>query len=113
MKTKLIIAGIVLVLILLMVTSSSGNTSSSVKVKYFYSPMCPHCRNFMDEWEKFVTMCTDKATCEKINCMENSQACANIVGVPHVVFVSGTTEVVYSGERTADALSSFLSRFNQ
>lgn len=94
--------------------SYSGDESScsspKVNVKYYYSPGCPHCRNFMAAWDEFAS--SAKASCQKINCAENSEACAGIRGVPHVVFSTDKNETVYSGERTSSGLNSFLERFS-
>lgn len=84
--------------------------SYKVKVKYYYSPGCPHCRNFMGAWDKFASK--GGAKFEKINCAENPDKCAGIRGVPHVVFESDKGQVVYPGDRTESALSEFLVRFS-
>lgn len=84
--------------------------SYKVKVKYYYSPGCPHCRNFMSEWTKFSSKGGAKFT--KVNCQESNE-CAGIRGVPHVTFESDKNGVVvYSGDRTSDSLSDFLTRFS-
>ena len=85
---------------------------SKIKIKYYFSPGCPHCRNFMPAWDQFASKASGMAEVEKVNCAVDSSACAGIRGVPHVVFSSDKSEIVYPGERTPDALYNFLERFS-
>ena len=113
MKTNHIIIGVIvfLILSLLLYSCCCGNTSN-VAVKYYYSPGCPHCRNFMGAWNKFSSGGGAKFT--KINCNETPELCSGISGVPHVTFESPTSSgvVVYPGERTAQGLTEFLNKFS-
>ena len=85
--------------------SSSGK--KSVHVKYFYSPYCPHCRNFMGAWDDFTKSQNDFSF-EKIDCSTRPDECRGIRGVPHVLFVKDGKEEVYSGDRSVQSLREFL-----
>ena len=112
MKTSVIVTAIIIAILLMYCVYRCCYRKSGVKVKYFYSPGCPHCRNFMAAWDQFASQASSKADVEKVNCATHPQLCAGIRGVPHVVFSVDNKEVVYPGERTPGALYNFLERFS-
>ena len=88
----------------------NSRMGGAVKVKYFHSPNCPHCRNFYPVWDNFVNSSQGKADFEKIDCTTNPDLCANIRGVPYVVFIIKEKEVVYEGQRDVQSLNLFLDK---
>lgn len=88
--------------------SNVVNNSSGLEVKYYYSPYCPHCVNFMSTWSDFESKAKNRASLVKINCVENPELCRGVTGVPHVVFKNGDKEVVYQGARNSESLEKFL-----
>lgn len=111
MKNYIVYIAIVLA-ILVLYCSYRCMSGHRVKVKYYYSPGCPHCRNFMPAWSQFASKASGKADIQEVNCATNPSMCAGIRGVPHVVFSTDKSEVVYPGDRTTDGLYSFLERFS-
>lgn len=87
-------------------TLDEKKNANDILATYYFSPMCGHCTRFAPEWDKFSSK-YNSYNIKKINCMEHPDLCANIVGVPHVVFSKNGTNHIYSGQRTANALESF------
>ena len=84
----------------------------NLKITYYYSHGCHHCRHFMPVWNDFIDSDTTKgATCEKVDCSENPERCSDITGVPHIVFSDDKHSSVYRGKRDPENLSMFLEDF--
>ena len=109
MKKKVTIV-VAVVVVLLLIYFLRRCYKHSVRVRYFFNPGCPHCRNFMAEWNQFEAQASGRADIQKINCATDPSACAGIRGVPHVVFSTDVGDTVYPGDRTAAALSNYLDR---
>lgn len=79
----------------------------STCVSYYFSPHCPHCRNFTLEWNKFKKM-AKHCTFKEIDCTREPEKCSGIRGVPHIVFTSSSgDELVYEGKRDSNSLYKF------
>jgi len=79
----------------------------------FYSSDCPHCINFLPEWEKLEQALSNingkKINIVKNNCKEDPKTCSTfgINGVPTIkLFYDGMTE--YEGTRTVNDLIKFI-----
>lgn len=110
---KLILVIVVFILIAIIFYSCDNQSTTGLRVKYFYNPGCPHCRNFMPAWQTFSSRIKGNADVQSINCAENPALCKGVTGVPHVVFSDDHNNVVYSGKRTPDDLQNFFDFFNQ
>ncbi len=98
--TKQIIIGIVIVAISFIWWFLYSNTKGDLI--YFFSPNCPHCRDFMSSWESInVPFGVGK---KKVNC--DTQACPGIKSLP-TIMLNGEE---FSGERTKENIESFVNK---
>lgn len=110
MKKVIVAILLVSVLAFFLLKCRSSGDEYDISVKYYYNPGCPHCRNFMPAWNSFAN---GKRGVEKIDCSQNPQLCSGVKGVPHVVFSDKLTNVVYTGNRTPEDLTSFFNFFSE
>lgn len=85
--------------------------SSPVTVEYFYMNGCPWCEKFMPEWNKFQeSAAASGVQTKKTEASEDPAAVErfNIQGFPTVMVTKDGKSTEYNGERTADALMSFV-----
>jgi hypothetical protein len=84
-----------------------------IKIYYFNTSWCKWSKQFNPEWNKFVNM-IDTSLYESINIqcdkIENGTLCAvyNVPGFPHIVIETYNKKIIYTGERSANALINFL-----
>jgi thiol-disulfide isomerase/thioredoxin len=82
-----------------------------IKVQLFYANWCGHCNKFKPEWEQFKKLADgDNIKHEEYEADKDKQKVdeANVSGFPTIrITMNGNTED-YNGERTADAILSFV-----
>lgn len=84
----------------------------------FYSPYCPHCKRFAPTWDKVAKEKAPLAeisgfTMAQVDCIAQGDVCHSnkVTGYPQVMlFQDGKKITEYSGDRTPDALSSFVDK---
>jgi thiol-disulfide isomerase/thioredoxin len=79
-------------------------------LRYFYKEGCPHCVTFSPEWDKFVQKGGSKYETEKVEEANiNSEHAQYIKGFPTVMlFKADSTTKEFTGDRTAEALETFM-----
>jgi len=82
--------------------------SNDITVKLFYADWCGHCHSFKPEWNKLKKM-AGKIKTEEYEAGNNEiMEANNINGYPTIkIFKRGNSEE-YRGERTADAILSYI-----
>jgi thiol-disulfide isomerase/thioredoxin len=82
-----------------------------IKVQLFYANWCGHCNKFKPEWEEFKKLAKGGGIeYEEYEADKDKQKVdeANVSGFPTIrITMNGNTED-YNGERTADAILSFV-----
>lgn len=82
--------------------------ASQPVVTYYYMAQCPHCINFMPEWEKFTKLAAkDNITTRKVEATPDNSEEMNKLGIkgyPTVIIEKNGQKTEYSGPREADAL---------
>jgi hypothetical protein len=94
-------------------------TNSKVKIYNFNTEWCGWSRRFQPEWEKFTRAVKSNSELDKlvevinVRCDDsvNEKLCEkyNVPGYPYVVLDDNGEHTPYTGERTAEALLSFVS----
>lgn len=98
-KKQIMIIGIVVIALAWWFMSSKSGKGDLV---YFFSPNCPHCRDFMPVWESVnVPSGVGK---KKIDC--STQACLGIEALP-TIMMNGDE---FSGERTKENIEAFVNK---
>ena len=90
-------AGVLLVLWFLY---SNTSTAGKGDLVYFYSPNCPHCKDFMPVWDSLSVPVSKK----KINC--DTQKCPGIEALP-TIMMNGEE---YTGKRTKEGVEAFVQK---
>ena len=85
--------------------------SGGAKLYFFYADWCGYCKKFKPEWAKLKAEPNLGVQLEEVDCSNEAPALAkeyDVKGFPTLILVNGSNKVTYSGERTADALVSFI-----
>lgn len=85
--------------------------SGEAKLYFFYADWCGYCKKFKPEWEKLKAESNLGVKLEEVDCSNEAPALAkeyNVGGFPTIILVNGSNKVTYEGQRTADALVSFI-----
>src|SRR5579885_2477318 len=81
---------------------------SNIKVELFYADWCPHCENFLPEWNNVLVPIFQKEGIKfaKYEAEENPQKMIdeNIEGYPTIKITKDETTIDYKGDRTAKAI---------
>jgi thiol-disulfide isomerase/thioredoxin len=88
----------------------------SIKVYRFYRKSCPHCVNSQKEWDSFKFSCILKmVSCVDVYMSTQSgidiAAKYSVTSVPTVIAVNGNMMTTYSGDRSAESYSDWVSTF--
>ncbi len=102
-NTQLIILAFV-ILVVIIYFYMNQNQKPSKQLVYYYSPKCPHCVEFMPEWEKVQLSIPKK----KIDC--TTQDCPGIEALPTVILENNGTKTEYNGERTKKAIELYVEK---
>ena len=94
-------------------SNKEGFSDSNKKVLVlYYSPRCGHCTAMMPEWDKVDNAHKGDSLIEvkKVNGDKESDkaASAGIEGYPTIILYTGGEKNTFTGDRTAEALESFL-----
>ncbi len=85
-------------------------------VVLYHAEWCGHCKNFMPEWIKFQhnNGCGVKCAAVESAVMDELEKKPTIEGFPTIKLYDNTQEIgQYEGERTAQALTSYVSNILQ
>lgn len=80
----------------------------------FYAEWCGHCKKLIPIWDALKDLLpSDKLNILKISCVEKEKEChaiKEIQGYPTIIFVNikNNNKIVYSGERTPEAIINFI-----
>ena len=116
---KLLIISIIIIIVAFIVywvyyrKSAEHMTGAKNTISLYYSPECPHCHDFMPEWDAFANFVNKEpnvpVSAIKVNCKANPKGCKNISGYPTVILhKENGTDYVFNGQRTAKALGDFV-----
>lgn len=95
---------LVVILVIVAIIYFYTNQKPTKQLVYYFSPKCPHCVEFMPEWEK-VQVVIPKS---KINC--TTQDCPGIQALPTVILENNGIKTEYEGERTKKAIETFVTK---
>ena len=87
--------------------------SGEAKLYFFFAEWCGYCKKFKPEWEKLKAESNLGVQLEEVDCSDSNNVPAlakeyNVGGFPTLILVNGGNKVTYEGERTAEALVSFI-----
>ncbi len=77
----------------------------------YFAPWCGHCKALKPEWEKLEKTGVKGVTIRKVNADESPEEIkeAGVDGFPTIIFYNNGKKQLYSGERTAEAISKWAS----
>jgi thiol-disulfide isomerase/thioredoxin len=90
----------------------TNKNNNNITIYLFYAEWCPHCRNFMPEWNKFnQSVDQSKVNIKMVNNCEEKFLCDkyNVDRFPTIIFDNGTNYDIYKGIMTAQYLNNYLS----
>lgn len=85
--------------------------AGEAKLYFFYADWCGYCKKFKPEWEKLKAESNLGVQLEEVDCSNEAPALAkeyNVSGFPTLILVNGSNKVTYEGERSANAIISFI-----
>jgi thiol-disulfide isomerase/thioredoxin len=85
--------------------------SGGAKLYFFYADWCGYCKKFKPEWKKLKAEPNLGVQLEEVDCSNEAPALAkeyNVGGFPTLILVHSSNKVTYEGERSADAIISFI-----
>lgn len=91
-------------------STKRSSKQKPIKVSLHTNPMCRYCKEFLPEWKKIVAHYkkSKNITLEHIDCSTRtgSKVCSlrKIRAVPTIIVKTGTKPVVYTGDRTSEAI---------
>jgi protein disulfide-isomerase-like protein len=79
----------------------------------YFAPWCGHCKVLKPEWEMLETAGVKGVTVSKVDADEepNKIKEAGVDGFPTIIFYNNGEKSVYSGERTASAITAWAQKF--
>ena len=94
-------------------TEKPNPKENEVYLVLFFVDWCPHCKTVKPEWEKLKAESNLGVQLEEVDCSDSNNVPAlakeyNVGGFPTLILVNGGNKVTYEGERTAEALVSFI-----
>lgn len=99
-KNQMMIATALVIVAILFFYMKGGNNKGDLV--YFFSPNCPHCRDFMPIWDNIST--PSGVGKKKVNC--DNQACPGIEALP-TIMLNGEQ---FNGERTKENIETFINK---
>jgi len=98
---------IIFIIVFIFINSNKKKYPQSDKSLFLYSvPWCGHCKAFEPIWNELINKFPN-INFKKINC--DSTSCPNIDGFPTIILDNNGTKINYTGNRTLEDLSKFLS----
>lgn len=87
--------------------------SGGAKLYFFSASWCGYCKRFKPEWEKLKAEPNLGVQLEEVDCSDNKNVPAlakeyEVGGFPTLILVNGSNKVTYEGERSANAIISFI-----
>ena len=85
--------------------------SGGAKLYFFYADWCGYCRKFKPEWEKLKAEPNLGVQLEEVDCSNEAPKLAkeyNVKGFPTWILLNDGNKVTYEGERSANAIISFI-----
>jgi len=85
--------------------------SGGAKLYFFYADWCGYCKKFKPEWEKLKAEPNLGVQLEEVDCSNEAPALAkeyDVKGFPTLILLNDGNKVTYEGERSADAIISFI-----
>jgi len=87
--------------------------SGGAKLYFFYADWCGYCRKFKPEWAKLKAEPNLGVQLEEVDCSDSNNVPAlakeyNVKGFPTLILVHSSNKVTYEGERSANAIISFI-----
>ena len=94
-------------------TEKPNPGANDVIIVLFYVDWCPHCVSTKPEWEKLKAESNLGVRLEEVDCSDSNNTPAlateyGVSGFPTLILVNGSNKVTYEGERTKEALVSFI-----
>lgn len=92
------------------------DSDGTVIVKYFYMEGCGYCKAFNPQWDVFQSQCASDPS-QLVTPMkfevrkDKDQIDSDVTGFPTVKVIKNGVTCVYTGERTAAALSDYIANF--
>jgi protein disulfide-isomerase-like protein len=76
----------------------------------YFAPWCGHCKALKPEWEKLEAAGIKGVSIRKVNAEEEKDEAreAGVEGYPTIIYYNNGKKQVYSGARTADAISAWV-----
>lgn len=92
--------------------SYGSDNNGDVWVIEFYSPSCPHCREFSKKYIKLAKLYKDMIHIGAVDCGAERHLCSSlgVSGVPHIELVAGGRRIKYEGERTVANLDKWVAK---
>jgi len=112
MKFSYIIIFIIIISILYNCYIIENFNYNKIKIYYFNTSWCEWSRRFNPEWNKFINI-IDTSLYEAVNIQcdnvdNNICTTYNVPGFPHIIIETYNKKIIYTGERSANALINFL-----
>ena len=87
--------------------------NGGAKLYFFSASWCGYCKRFKPEWEKLKAEPNLGVQLEEVDCSDNKNVPAlakeyDVGGFPTLILVNDGNKVTYEGERTKEALVSFI-----
>ena len=85
--------------------------SGGAKLYFFYADWCGYCKKFKPEWAKLKAEPNLGVQLEEVDCSNEAPALAkeyDVKGFPTLILVHSSNKVTYEGERSANAIISFI-----
>jgi thiol-disulfide isomerase/thioredoxin len=87
--------------------------SGEAKLYFFFADWCGYCKKFKPEWEKLKNESNLGVKLEEVDCSDSNNTPSlakeyEVGGFPTLILVNGGNKVTYEGERTKDAIVSFI-----
>jgi hypothetical protein len=91
-----------------------SDTQNKIKVLNFNTVWCGWSKRFQPEWEHFTALASKESNIEAVDVKcddkSNEGMCDEykVPGFPYVIIDNGKTRIPYNGERTANAIMSYV-----
>ena len=120
MNITLIVFVVILILILVYLYSRGENfiVKNKRNLVLYHAPWCPHCTEFMPEWEKLKTLLNNippvarMVNVTEVNCDKYEDYCAKkgISSYPTITYEFRDKVVKFEGDRNPENIRKFLEK---